>query len=237
MKNVSQIIAFIITCIFITGCSINEEITINPNGSMKYSYLLDADNFMKMVPDSTEQQKIVKDSVFSFAQLLKEKEGSIPQLPLEEQKELFALKPLSVKIHQDDKKKEFTVQLLGDFNNINALNSALSSLHALNQKKSQGISEEGLGLVTQAQYSWDGKIFKKKIVIPTQRDDSKIKDLTTMFSGGTYKVKYNFPGKIKKVSNPNAIISADKKSVTIKYNASDYILYPEKDALEIELEK
>lgn len=236
MKNISKILVLIMSSIFIIGCSISEEITLNANGNINYSYLLDASKCTHMLPDTIGQPKIIKDTTFSFVNFLKEKKDSISNLSLDEQKKLYTLKPFSIKIHQDDNKKEFTIQLFGNFKDVNSLNSALSSFSTISQNNLNVLSEVNFSLLTHIQYNWDGKIFKKKVLEHIEKNDSTKIILSTMFYGGFYDVKYNFPKKIKKANNPSAIISSDRKSLFIRNDATDYIMFPEKLNIEIELE-
>ena len=52
----------------------------------------------------------------------------------------------------------------------------------------------------------------------------------------TYVIKYHFPRKIKSVSNPNALISADHKSLELKFVILDFLKDPVSTNLEVVLE-
>ena len=52
----------------------------------------------------------------------------------------------------------------------------------------------------------------------------------------SYTLKYHFPGKIKSVSNEKAVISSDKKTMTLEFQLSDCLQNPEMTNLEVVLE-
>ncbi len=239
MKTISKLLTFIFISIFILSCSISEEITFNTNGSINYSFLMDGSSFMKMAPDSVSQdQKKVRDSVITFSTFLEEKKDSIAKLPKETQKQLEALKPFIIKMHEDQNKKEFYVQLNGDFTNSSSLNSALAALNSFDSKDKNTNKLEKMEFLVPTVFEWNGnKLTKKSSVSEAMKTDSSAQSILTMFSGGKFKAKYNFPKKVKKVSNPSALISQDGKSVIIEYDAADYLTSPEKTNLEVELEK
>ena len=70
----------------------------------------------------------------------------------------------------------------------------------------------------------------------------KAKDSTAdmskmIFASSNYIIKYHFPKRIKKVSNPNALFSEDRKSITIQYPFTDYMENPDKLNFDVEFEK
>ena len=235
MKTFSTILVLTFMSIFIISCSISEEITFNANGGIKYSYLFDGSSFMKMAPDTLTKDKKIRDSIISFSSLLEEKKDSISKLPLAEQEKLAKLKPFKIIMHQDDTKKEFSVQLTGDFKNSSDLNAALTTLS--NFDKNNTGSTEKTGLLVNSYYDWNGKELKKTSTVPEAvKVDSSAQSMIAMFSGGKFKVKYNFPKKVKKVSDASALISQDGKTVLVEYDATEYLSTPEKTNIKIELE-
>ena len=62
---------------------------------------------------------------------------------------------------------------------------------------------------------------------------NKIYDLNLVQS---YLLKYHFPCKIKSVSNANAIISSDRKSLELKFSILDFLKNPVSTNLEVVLE-
>ena len=90
-------------------------------------------------------------------------------------------------------------------------------------------------------YSFDGSLFKRivKITDPVElkKQQDKISDLKTRVSNfkinQPYVLKYHFPRKIKSVSNVNAKISEDKKSLELQFLITDCLVNPESTNLEV----
>ncbi|MDR2123312.1 MAG: hypothetical protein LBP34_09355 [Flavobacteriaceae bacterium] len=238
MRITAQILTFILFSLFIVGCSITEEITFNANGSVHYSCLMDGSAIMGILPDSISQDdKTPKDTLITFYDALKLREDSISRLPEEDQKKLKALKLLNIKVHHDKEKKEYLLQMLGDFTDTNSLNLTLS---ALGMEHLEGGKIKKPVFLSNMVYDWNGKELIKTSVVPkSMEEDSLSEDSLSsahMFEIVKFQTKYNFPRKIKKVSDPSALISQDGKSVIVEYDVSEYAKHPEKNNLKVELE-
>jgi hypothetical protein len=94
------------------------------------------------------------------------------------------------------------------------------------------------------QYSYDGKIFKRivKITDPERlkteqaRVEANKKYYASLKLVENFVLKYQFPLKIKSVSNPNARISSDKKSLQLDFKITDCLYNPDSTNLEVVLE-
>ncbi|MDR3272432.1 MAG: hypothetical protein LBT29_02970 [Flavobacteriaceae bacterium] len=255
MKKSPVFVIVVLLSIFITSCSLLEETVFNKDGSINYSFTLDSSSLMGMMPDSVSNGKdsprFLRDTVISFADIIEELKDSIAALPPAEQEKFEAMKPFNIKSHFDQEKKEFFLQMFGKFDNVSALNKAISNLETvrknLSKEKDKKLSlsptESGYESLThslsKAQIKWDGK-FLKKTIVPANYDSPEIdKDsLQTdiwLFSGG-FKSVYKFPKKVKSVSGSTALLSQDGKTVIVNYDLQEYLTYPEKANIEIELE-
>ncbi|WP_303822364.1 hypothetical protein [Apibacter mensalis] len=235
MKSISKILILCYSIVLLISCSIREEITFNPEGNLTYSYLIDAGEFMKIMPDSLNKG-IYKDTLISFNNLLTQKKDSISKLSLENQKKLEALKPLFIKVHQDEKKGEFYVLIYGDFTNSASLNSALAALNSIDNSKNNPF--KNMEFLTNSTFHWNGNVFSKKSVkSESLKNDSVAQSILPLFTGGTFKTIYTFPKEIKKVNNSSAVISQDKKSLSMVFDASEYLAAPQKTDLKVELVK
>lgn len=77
MVKITSIILTLCYCtVLLISCSISEEITFNEEGSLNYSYVIDASEFMKIMPDSMDKN-MFKDTLISFKDLLTQKKDSI----------------------------------------------------------------------------------------------------------------------------------------------------------------
>ncbi len=133
-----------------------------------------------------------------------------------------------------------------DFKNVNELQDILQTAGAL-QKIEGGATASPLGNGfgdnnSKLSYTYDGKKFIRKAIIDQQKLAEKLADSSAemskmIFASSNYVIKYHFPKKIKKVSNPTALFSDDKKSITIQYSFTDYMENPDKLNFEVEFEK
>lgn len=246
-----KLLSFSFLIAALTSCTFTENIYINDNGTGKFSVDLDGSVLMEMAGDQIGNQmgadaKKEIDSSFTFKQLFDEKKDSIAKLSPEVQKELKKLENFVVNTKMSAEKKQFLMTLSSDFKNVNEMQDILQTLSTL-QKLEGGAAATPLGSgfgnnYSNLSYSYDGKKFTRKAVIDTQKKAQKPKDSAgdmskMMFASSSYVIKYHFPKKIKKVSNPNALFSEDRKSITIQYPFTDYMENPDKLNFDVEFEK
>ncbi|MFB9110228.1 hypothetical protein [Flavobacterium gyeonganense] len=236
----------------LTSCTFTENITINDNGTGKFSVDMDGSSLMAMAGDQMTQQmgaeaKKEIDSSFTFKQLFEAKKDSIAKLSPEVQKELKKLENFVVNTKMSSEKKEFLMTLSSDFKNVNEMQDILQTLSVLQQLEKGGNASSPFGSNfgnnnSKLSYTYDGKKFSRKAVIDTKKLAEKAKDSAPdmskmIFASSNYILKYHFPKKIKKVSNPNALFSEDRKTITIQYPFTDYMDNPDKLNFDVEFEK
>ncbi|KQO33877.1 hypothetical protein ASF10_17660 [Flavobacterium sp. Leaf82] len=235
----------------LTSCTLTENMYVSDNGNGKFSVDIDGSSLMAMAGDQIGDQmgaeaKKNVDSTFTFKQLFEEKKDSIAKLSPEAQNDLKKLESFVVNTKMNSEKKEFLMTLSRDFKNVNELQDVLQSLSALQKLEGAGsASPFGNGLgdnSSKLSYTYDGKKFTRKAVIDKQKLAEKAKDSAPdmskmIFASSTYIIKYHFPKRIKKVSNPNALFSDDRKSITIQYPFTDYMENPDKLNFDVEFEK
>lgn len=93
-------------------------------------------------------------------------------------------------------------------------------------------------------YSFDGVTFRRNLVITDQEKfDERRKEVEgkkNVFSNyklkQSYVLNYYFPRKIKSISNEEAVISADRKSLSLEFQLSDCLQNPNRTNLEVILE-
>lgn len=249
-----KLLSFSLLLAALTSCTFTENIYVNDNGTGKFSVDMDGSSLMAMAGDQIGNQMGADtnkniDSTFTFKQLLEEKKDSIAKLSAEEQKELKKLENFVVNTKMNAEKKEFLMTLSTDFKNVNELQDILQTLSTL-QKLEKGTIPgaatpfgDGFGNNnSKLSYTYNGKKFTRRAVIDTQKLVEKAKDTAPdmskmIFASSNYILKYHFPKKIKKVSNPNALFSEDRKTITIQYPFTDYMENPDKLNFDVEFEK
>lgn len=201
----TKFFSFLLTAfavVFLTGCfDITEEITLKKNGSGQYINKIDASSFAEQMQafaafDTTGEMipklKYSLDSTFATTWGGYNKVKGIS----------------NVKI---DTSKPYVYILTMDFENVEALNSALNS--------SKGTTQQDL-------YAWEkGKISRKDL--PLNMGDMKMEDesqkemLKGFMQDMKYTIIYHLPNDVKEVSNKEAKVSQDKKTVTLATNLLD----------------
>ncbi|MCV9931090.1 hypothetical protein OIU80_02245 [Flavobacterium sp. LS1R47] len=235
----------------LTSCTFTENINITDSGTGKFSLEMDGSALMKMAGEqlgnevNDSKQKI--DTTFSFKEMFKNKKDSIAKLSPEEQKELKKLENFLVNMKMNTTENQFLLNLNSDFKNVNELQDMMKSLSAIQNIEKNKSSDAKLPFDgnfsnnSTVSYNYDGKKFNRKVVLNPKETIKPVADSLGMnkmiFASSTYILKYNFPKKVKKVSNSNAVFSEDRKTITIEYPFTDYMENPTKMALEVEFEK
>lgn len=238
--------------LFMTSCSFKETITVNEDGSGKMEVEMDGSQLMGIAGSKMRKEEGKKriDSTLSFKELFSKHKDSIATLPEEKQKLIEELKGWDMHLVMDAETEEMIIGLQTDFENISSLSDMMrtfSDLKKLDDKPDTPTPKLGLysdNLNTS--YTYDAKTFTKKVEQKkaevddddTDPDTEKMVDFyRKMFEESTYTVHYIFPNKIKSVSNKNAVISKNRKEVTIKYQFIEYMDDPERLSLTVKFEK
>lgn len=246
-----KLLSFSFLLATLTSCTFTENMYINDNGAGKYSVDIDGSALMEMAGDQLGNQmgadaKKNVDSTFTFKQLIADKQDSIAKLSPEAQKEIKKLENFIFNIKMNGEQKQFLMNISTDFKSVSELQDILQSMSTL-QKLEGGTAPStpfaGLGdNKSKLSYTYDGKKFTRKAIIDKQKITEKAADSTAdmskmMFASSNYIIKYHFPKPVKKVSNPNALFSDDRKTITIQYPFTDYMENPDKLNFDVEFEK
>lgn len=252
--KIYQILLLSFLTLTFASCTFTENIYVNDNGTGKFSVDMDGSYLMAMAGDQIGEQlggdaKKEIDSTFTFKKLFEEKKDSIAKLAPEMQQELKKLENFVVQTKMNATKKEFLMILSTDFKNVNELQDVLQTLQTFQKLENKSgatvVNPLGDGFgnnFSKLSYIYDGKKFTRKAIIDTQKEAEKAKDTgenmsKMIFASSNYILKYHFPKPIKKVSNSNALFSADRKTITIQYPFTDYMEKPDQLNLEVEFEK
>lgn len=202
-----------------------------------------------------ERDAVDMDSTFTFRELFAEKKDSISKLPLEEQAKLKKMENFSMRIVMNEDKGIMNYSMFTDFKSIAELSDMTSPVQSMKSLGSAGksVGEKGnmLNDDNVNTYVYDGKTFKKTVHKPVvdqsvkdaglSPEDQELADgmkesMTAIYEESDFKVVYEFPKAVKKVSHPNAQYSNDRKTVTVSFGMKEYMEHPEKLNLEVELE-
>lgn len=214
----------------------------------------------------TEKQSRIIDSTYTFKELFAAKKDSIAALPTEEQERIKKMEHFSVRMIMNEEMNQMKYSLFSDFKTIEELKNMTSPLTTLKSAGVAPTGVGVAMTQKQAQensittYDYNGKTFRRVVadLAETDKNSAVAKENETKLSveelevqkvaeGLTeamkelmgklsYKVVYTFEKKVKSISVPNAVLSEDRKTVTVNYLFEDYMKKPKSLDLEIEFE-
>ena len=204
------------------------------------------------------KNKKVVDSTFTFKEMFASKQDSISKLSPEEQAKIKKMERFSVRTIIDEEKGIMNYSMFTDFNSISELQDVMSPVESMKSISPTGQKSGGMGMAPDAlednsstSFFYDGKTFKKTVakiekkkevteeVEEGSEDDvaNKMKESLDMFyDQSNFKVVYQFPKAVKKISIENALYSEDRKTITIEYPLKDYMENPDKLNFEVTFE-
>lgn len=243
------ILLFSILCL--VSCNFTENIDVQESGSGKYSVEVDASGLMAMGGAKMSEQMGLKegkvlDSIISFKTILEEKKDSIAKLSPDKQAALKGLENTIIHMKMDPEKKEFLIAINSPFEKVTQLQNLMDAFSVLQDLKKANTNEAdkspfggGFGdNNSKLSYVYDGKSFSRKVELlkgKTKEVDS-LGMSKMLFASSSYTLKYHFYKPVKSVSNPDALFSGDRKTITVRYPFTDYMDNPEKLNLNVVFE-
>ena len=204
------------------------------------------------------KNKKVVDSTFTFKEMFASKQDSIAKLSPEEQAKIKNMERFSVRTIIDEEKEIMSYSMFTEFNSISELQGLISPVESMKSISPIGQNSGGMGMAPDAlednsstSFFYDGKTFKKivakvemkkevtEVVEEGSEDDLGAKmteSLNMFYDQSNFKIVYQFPKAVKKVSIENALYSEDRKTITIEYPLKDYMENPDKLSFDIVFE-
>lgn len=241
MKFISALIILLI----LSGCQITETIQINPDGTgtVEVVQLRNENGYMQLAGSQYANEDIFKDTTYVFQDYIKKYDQIFLKYTPTEQQLFQKYSNVKVHIKNSSFEKEFRTELKFDFNKVSEIPDLYKTEDYVNDiKHNYALTAENH--YYKIEYHFDGTVFKRSVSVTNQEElqkiknqfataDSKYASLKLMQS---YTLKYQFPRKIKSVSNEKAIISSDKKTLTLEFQLSDCLQNPELTNLQVVLE-
>jgi hypothetical protein len=239
------ILFFLLLC-FSSCVDIEERYSFKPDGSCNVVYSFDMGRavsvLMNLMTDSikeTPQFGIVKDTTLNFYTALPD---STQQRMTLEEANMAKSSNLSVKM--DLKKSIMKVSInhlaknsadleyyLKHLSKI-SMNSRLNEVTKNNKQHSGGFDAQQL-VAGQDYYNYEITPHKFYRIIDTKKFNVFLKKTQSTFAMAKamlidmpYKVILNFAKPVKKINNPKAVLSADRKRVTLETNMDDIMKNP-----------
>lgn len=219
-------VALLATFLF-TGCiDIVEELYLNADGSGTYTITTDMSAFMSQEmkdlldtgEENGEEQEQEEEIPIEVDSVLMLKDLNPKAFAALERPEVF--KTASMHLIMSDSQEKMLISYQLDFDNIDDINYFRQHLSAFAEGEEMDMASGGMfpGIDTRL-FSMKGK----KTLIRYAAENSGQEELSEedlsmmemMFSDGTYKTVYHFPGKVKSTTIPNAKIEGNTLSLAV----------------------
>jgi len=224
------------------SCQITETINLNSDGSgnIEYYNLRDENSFAQLGRQDLRYEKF-RDTIFTFQDYITKYQATFVRFNKADQALFTEHANVKMHIKTDPIQMENFNRVSLDFKKIETIPDIYESLGLANSlKENYPIHRKSYRI----KYTFDGTFFKRTFTITDpekfEKDKKEMEERNQMYSkykaAQSYTLKYNFPKKIKSVSNEKAIISSDKKSLILEVQLSDCLKNPEITNLEVVLE-
>ncbi len=260
MKRIYIILA-IISLSFIS-CEIKEEITFNEDGSGEVYIGYNMDKMLEEFPNQSKNKKNKKpiDSIIDFAKIMEDPKfkDSIAKIKDVDKASLETLKNLKMRIVADEANKKMEFGFYFAFKRIDSVQDIFNTIKKAKKitkqdKKTEMVKDKPVfnslsGENQKILYSYNGNVFTRNVKLKKKISDKDNKEINKSITNDKdpfgkianslkYTIVLNFPKKIKKINNKDAVFSNHKKTATISYSLEDYMLHPEKLNLKVKLAK
>jgi hypothetical protein len=244
MKPFSLLLLFLLA----TSCQVSETISINNDGSGSIVFdQLQDENFRQNLnllrKEPVVDKEVFKDTTYTFGDYLTKYSKTFLVIPVANQKVFQRYAAVKVRTKQSSYDKEFRTTFSQNFANA----TEICDLYKTEDYTDDIINSYALTAEEHyysVSYTFENSIFKRIVKIKNQeflkKEVEKINEYKTHYLKfnpiQSYVLNYNFPRKIKSVSNPKAKISEDKKSLVLDFLIADCLQNPEITNLEVVLE-
>ena len=231
--------------ILLTSCQITETLTINTDGSGKITQevVRDEQSYQLLMGEDYSKEEEYQDTTYVFKDVIAKNQETFSRLTKFEKEVFEKFNPVTVHIKKSSIEKHFKTTFTQEFKVVEEVADLLKTENYV----SDIIHNYALAAEEHyfsVQYTYDGKIFKRivKITNPERlkteqaRVEANKKYYATLKLVENFVLKYQFPLKIKSVSNPNAKISSDQKSLQLDFKITDCLYNPENTNLEVVLQ-
>ena len=227
------------------SCQVTETIHIKEDGSgnIEIIKLRDEQSYMQLAGENYSKEEKFIDTTYVFKDFITKYSETFLKLTPGEKAVFQKFENANVHIKQSSYEKEFRTTIGQNFKTI----EEVPDLYKTEEYASD--IEHNYALSAEEHYysircTFDGSLFKRIVkvtdtvelkkqqdrIVKAKTQRSKIKIIET------YTLKYHFPRKIKSISNANAKISEDKKSLELQFILLDCLQNPEITNLEVVLE-
>jgi hypothetical protein len=256
MKKVRILLLFVLPLAFASCMDTREELEIKKDGSGTLVVKTDLSKMLEMLKGFAGDSDLTKDGLdraYDTVMLMKDYIDTAKDVPLETRQllrngKVHVVMNMKENIGRFDMNFPFSSpdQLQELYSSLNSSGSGLKGMFGgLGKKMPQGSDEQGSNKnmpqitavydITVKDGLYSRKVNKEKYDAFTQAMKlEELKQMGSMFGQMDYTLSVTLPRVIKKSSNSKAVLSEDKKTVTLKSDLMETFQHPELLALDIE---
>ncbi len=236
---------FLLLLMILTSCHVSETIVIDENGAgtIETEEVRDEYSYMKIAGENYGKEENYQDTLYKFNDIINKYNANFVRFSNNEKETLLKYKDVEVVINKNSYTKDFRTRIFQRFDKVEDVADLYKTEdYCEDLEKNYAMSPEEH--YYHISYTFDGTVFNRKVKITNKENHEKksfeIDNLKSQFSrfkiNETYLLNYNFPKKIKSISNSNAKISSDRKSMKLQFVLSECLQNPEITNLEVVLE-
>lgn len=240
-----KFLVLLLLILFTTSCQLSEMIYIEADGSgtIQTSSLRDEQSYLKLVLGAYNNEEVFQDTTFVFKDFIAKHSETFNRISETDKAVFRKYNEVQVHIKNSSYEKEFRTTISQKFEAISDVVDLYKTTEYVSDiRNNYALSAEEH--YYKVNYFFDGKVFNRNIIITDdaelKKQIARIDTLKTKYGKldllQNYRLEYHFPKRIKTVSNPNASIEADHKSLILNFLLSDCLQNPESTNLEVILE-
>lgn len=231
--------------VLLTSCEVTETLHINPDnsGTIEFDSHRNENSYMQIAGEEYAKETVYKDTTYVFQEYIDKFNANFIKYTVKEQELFNTFKNVKVHIKKSAFDKEFRTTITQAFQKVEDIaDLSKTENYADDIKYNYALTAEEH--YYNIRYSFNGNHFNTIVTITDEDIFQKEKDKMEEYKKRllkfnlvqTYTLKYHFPRNIKSVSNSNAAISEDKKSLELQFSIFDFLQNPTTSNLEVVLE-
>ncbi|WP_396187073.1 hypothetical protein [Flavobacterium sp.] len=241
MKRILLLLVILLTA----SCQVTETLRINPDGTgtIEVNELRDENSYMQLAKEEYAKEDFYRDTTYVFKDYFSKYGETFARTSKEDQNVYLRYSDVNVHIKKSSSEKEFRTLISQNFKNATDIVDLYKAEdYADNIKNNYALSAEEHYF--KVSYSYVGNRFNRTVKITDsiflKREFDRLEKYKTYYKGlklvQSYVLNYHFPRKIQSVSNPQAKISENQKSLSIEFLLTDCVQNPTITNLEVILE-
>jgi hypothetical protein len=241
MKRILLLLVILLTA----SCQVTETLRINPDGTgtIEVSEVREENSYMQLAKEEYAKEDFYRDTTYVFKDYFTKYGETFARTSKEDQNVYLRYSDVNVLIKKSSSEKEFRTLVSQNFKNATDIVDLYKTEdYADNIKNNYALSAEEHYF--KVSYSYVGNRFNRTVKITDsiflKREFDRLEKYKTYYKGlklvQSYVLDYHFPRKILSVSNPQAKISENQKSLSIEFLLTDCVQNPTITNLEVILE-